>query len=90
LSKLGGGTHRCLKFRIGALGNAAYEALMSDPFCEVTKDHVFNSFEEVFVIVWFIDFGEKPFDPETYLPKRSAKKDVQEGDPDDEKKESPE
>jgi hypothetical protein len=74
------GNQRCLKFRIGANGNVAYEALLSDPFCEVTKEHIYNSYEEVFLLVWFIDFGQEKFDPNKYLPKRSKKKDVEEQD----------
>ena len=71
---LRGGTTRIIKFRIGQTGNRAYEALANDPCITITKEHVFNAFEEMFVTVWFVDNNTDPFDPTQYdQPKKGRK-----------------
>ena len=76
------GRKRVIKFRVGQDGNPAYEALLNSPFTDVIKEHVFNSFEELFVTVWFYDKGPKPFSPHDHLTKSDDKASAEE-DPDE-------
>ena len=66
------GLKRAIKFRIGQEGNVAYEALLNDPLVNVIKEHIYNSFEELFVTVWFYDRNDPPFNPYDHMPKSSG------------------
>jgi len=74
------GRKRCLRFRIGAGGNAAYEALLDDPLCKVIKEQTYNSFEEFFITVWFEDMNLTPFSADKFLPKRRTKAETEDED----------
>jgi hypothetical protein len=74
------GRKRCLKFRIGPQGNIAYEALLDDPLCKVIKEQVYNSFEELFVAVWFEDMNIELFDPGKYMPSKTKKEELEKED----------
>ena len=67
------GRKRCLRFRIGTMGNTAYEALLDDSLCKIIKEQVYNSYEEVFIVVWFEDMNLEPFDPTKFAPKKAKK-----------------
>lgn len=75
------GLKRAIKFRLGQCSNPAYEALINDPMICVIKEHVYNSFEELFVTVWFYDRNDPPFNPYDHVPQDSGG-DAEEADSD--------
>jgi len=74
------GRKRCLRFRIGSMGNAAYEALLIEPLCRIIKEQTYNSYEEFFITVWFEDMNLEPWDPAKYAPQKSKPKESEEED----------
>jgi len=62
------GRFRSLKFRIGAHGNPAYDALKSQDGLSVTvlRETENWSFEECFRVVDFEEFGATRFDPDAF------------------------
>jgi hypothetical protein len=74
------GRKRCLKFRVGANGSAAYEALIDNPLCKVINQVTYNSFEEFFIVVWFEDMNMEPFDPGKFMSNRKSGNKTEEED----------